>query len=69
MPDLTSRVTAALRAHQLAVKQSDLATCTYNGKVYGEPVGQICYAISNQSKHLDAAWDLIKDLVNSGFWR
>jgi ABC-type glycerol-3-phosphate transport system substrate-binding protein len=69
MQDLTARVNVALGAHQLVVKQSDLATCTYGGKVYGVPVGQVCYAISNQSKHVDAAWDLIKDLVNSGFGR
>jgi ABC-type glycerol-3-phosphate transport system substrate-binding protein len=67
MQDVTARATDAVRSGQLTVKQSDLRTCTYRGKVYGVPVDSICYAISNQSKQVDASWTLIEDMVNSGF--
>ncbi|GAC1428047.1 MAG: hypothetical protein NVSMB65_01180 [Chloroflexota bacterium] len=61
--DLTARV----RAAHLAQTPARLAACRYGGKVYGVPAGRVCYAISAQTHSIDAAWDLLTDLVRAGY--
>jgi ABC-type glycerol-3-phosphate transport system substrate-binding protein len=63
LQDLTARVNGA----SLPIKKTDIPSCSSNGKIYGVPQGGVCYAISARSSHVDAAWDLLTDLVRAGY--
>lgn len=65
--DLSSRVARDTKNGQLARTKASLTGCSYGGKVYGVSRSGVCYAISSQSKQVDAAWTLVEDLVDAGF--